>query len=102
MNSIKHIAIEEFKRCAAKSCTNPGTYEMEIVFLGKKGWFCEQCKDSLMGDGLLLQQQGVDSILNNQTTKMGKDVSGDQPTDATPTHSTDRETQQPTKEVIGP
>jgi hypothetical protein len=101
MNPSKQHLSQSYKPCAAKGCSNPGTHEMEILFLGRKGWFCEECKDNLMRDGLLLQRQGVDSILNNQTTKMGKGVSGDQPTDANPTRSTDRETRQPTKEVIG-
>jgi hypothetical protein len=69
MNSIKHIAIEEFKRCAAKGCSNPGTFEMEILFLGRKGWFCTQCKDSLMRDGILIQQQEEpDSISTTSST----------------------------------
>jgi hypothetical protein len=29
---------------------------MEILFLGKTGWFCKKCKDSLVQDGLLIQQ----------------------------------------------
>jgi hypothetical protein len=51
----QHVA-ESFKICAAKGCSRHGIHEMEILFLGMKGWFCEQCKDSLIQDGLLLQQ----------------------------------------------
>jgi hypothetical protein len=72
MSVTKQHLSQLSKPCAAKGCSNPGIHEMEIVFLGRKGWFCEECKDGLMRDGLLLQQQAVDSILDNQTTKMGK------------------------------
>ncbi|MFL6457938.1 MAG: hypothetical protein ACJ71G_13360 [Nitrososphaeraceae archaeon] len=60
MNPSKQHLSQSHKPCAAKGCSNPGTYEMEIAFLGRKGWFCEQCKHSLIRDGLLLQQSGVD------------------------------------------
>jgi hypothetical protein len=74
MNSIKHIAIEEFKRCAAKGCSNPGIHEMQILFLGRKGWFCEQCKDSLMQDGLLIQQ--VTATANCDSSNQGVNNAG--------------------------
>ena len=54
MNATKQLVSQSDKACAAKGCSNPGTHEMEIAFLGRKGWFCEQCKDSLMHDGLLV------------------------------------------------
>jgi hypothetical protein len=57
MNITKQHVDQSLKICAAKGCSNPGISEMKILFLGKKGWFCEQCKDRLMRDGLLLQQQ---------------------------------------------
>jgi hypothetical protein len=59
MNTTKQHLNQSFKTCVAKGCSNLGIYEMEIVFLGRKGWFCEQCKDSLINDGLLLQQQSL-------------------------------------------
>jgi hypothetical protein len=65
MNATKQRLTQSHKTCAAKGCSSYGIYEMEIAFLGMKGWFCEQCKDSLIRDGLLIEQQGVDSILND-------------------------------------
>ena len=56
--------IQHHRICAAKGCSRLGTFEMEILFLGRNGWFCEQCKDNLMRDGLLLQQQKGNNILN--------------------------------------
>jgi hypothetical protein len=58
MKATKQHLNQSFKTCAAKGCSKPGIHEMQIMFLGRNGWFCEQCKDSLMRDGLLLQQQG--------------------------------------------
>jgi hypothetical protein len=66
---------QHHKICAAKDCASLGVYEMEILFLGKKGWFCQNCKESLTRDGLLIQQvtatrdchpsnQGVSNIGN--------------------------------------
>ena len=51
----QHLS-QSFKACAAKGCSNPGTFEMEILFLGRKGWFCAKCKHSLLREGLLIQQ----------------------------------------------
>ena len=56
MNATKQRISQSHKTCAAKGCSNPGTQEMEILFLGRKGWFCTQCKDSLMHDGLLVHK----------------------------------------------
>jgi hypothetical protein len=50
---------QSYKPCAAKGCSRSGIHEMEILFLGRTGWFREQCKDSLVHDGLLLQPGGA-------------------------------------------
>lgn len=57
MNTSQQNLTHSYKTCTAKGCTSPGIYEMEILFLGRTGWFCEQCKDSLTHDGLLLEQE---------------------------------------------
>lgn len=68
--------IQAHKICAAKGCASLGLHEMEILFLERKGWFCEQCRDVLIRDGLLIQQvtatedydlssQGVINIAND-------------------------------------
>lgn len=61
ITSTQQQVAGSFKICAAKYCSRPGIHEMQILFLGRTGWFCEECKNSLMCDGLLLEQQ-VDSI----------------------------------------
>jgi hypothetical protein len=63
MNAAKQHLSQSYKPCAAKDCSSPGIYEMEILFLGKTGWFCKQCKDNLMRDGLLIQHQLADNIV---------------------------------------
>lgn len=68
MNVItKQHLTQSYKPCAAKGCSNPGVYEIEILFLGRKGWFCEQCKYSLMCDGLLIQQAATTSDCHSST-----------------------------------
>jgi hypothetical protein len=52
--------------CTAKGCSEPGIYEMEVLFLKRKGWFCQQCKDRLRSEGLLVQQQTSADTIGGQ------------------------------------
>ncbi len=64
MNPSKqdHIS-QRYRTCAARDCPNPGVYCMEILYLGRNGWFCEHCKNNLVTDGLLVhQQQAVTNV----------------------------------------
>jgi len=58
MNAIKQDVLRQrYNICAAKDCPNPGIYRMEVLYLGRDGWFCECCKNNLTADGLLLIKQ---------------------------------------------
>jgi hypothetical protein len=63
MNTTKQDVLRQrYKICAARDCPNQGIYRMEILYLGRDGWFCEHCKKNLVTDGLLVhhhQQQAV-------------------------------------------
>jgi hypothetical protein len=63
MKAAKQHLSQSHKPCAAKDCSNPGIHEIQILFLGRKGWFCTQCKESLMRDGLLVQPQAKAAIV---------------------------------------
>jgi hypothetical protein len=56
MNPPKQDLTQRYKTCAARDCSNHAVYCMEILYLGKTGWFCEHCKNNLIADGLLVQQ----------------------------------------------
>lgn len=62
-NSIKLASIQEYKECAGKGCKNHGIHYLKIVFLNQFGWFCEDCKYSLMHDRLVEEIQ-----INSSTT----------------------------------
>jgi hypothetical protein len=49
------LITQRYKTCAARDCPNPGIYCMDILYLAKNGWFCEDCKNNLAADGLLVQ-----------------------------------------------
>jgi hypothetical protein len=56
MNPIKQEASQEYKECAGKGCQNAGIHYLKIVFLNKRGWFCDSCKSSLIADNLCIEQ----------------------------------------------
>jgi hypothetical protein len=55
MNSPNQDITQQYKICAARNCSDPGIYCMEILYLRRNGWFCERCKNNLIADGLLVQ-----------------------------------------------
>jgi hypothetical protein len=91
MNVTKQHLSQSYKTCAAKGCSRPGIHGMEILFLGRKGWFCEQCKDSLMRDGLLLQHQGVDNIPNDSHDDAIRGRGGDGSSSSSSSHNNENE-----------
>lgn len=58
MNPIIQKVYQEYKECAGKACSNPGIYYLKVLYLGKSGWFCNSCKDSLSADGLVIEDRG--------------------------------------------
>lgn len=40
--------------CAGMYCRSVGKYFLSIIYLEKKGWFCESCKDDLVKEGLVV------------------------------------------------
>jgi hypothetical protein len=55
MNSITEKVMVDDRRCAGKECREKGLHYLEILYLNKSGWFCESCKDSLISNELVVQ-----------------------------------------------
>jgi len=52
MKSNKKNCLEEYKECAGKECQNLGVHCLKILFLNKRAWFCDSCKDILVASNL--------------------------------------------------
>jgi hypothetical protein len=46
---------KENKICAGNGCSNEGKHPLTIIYLNKKGWFCDSCKYDLLIDGLVVE-----------------------------------------------
>jgi hypothetical protein len=42
--------------CAGMSCNSEGKHLLRVIYLDKKGWFCESCKEDLLKNGLVVQE----------------------------------------------
>jgi hypothetical protein len=51
--------------CAGKRCPNKGTFQLTIIYLNRKGWFCNSCKQELTKDGLVTEN--IESGPSNET-----------------------------------
>ena len=56
MSSVTNIGKLEYKICASKGCIRTAIYQLKIIYLNKLGWFCEQCKDDLESNDLILKE----------------------------------------------
>lgn len=57
MNSIRSDPIPKYKECAGKNCKSQGVHYLKVAFLNQFGWFCEDCKNGLIGDRLVEEQE---------------------------------------------
>jgi hypothetical protein len=55
MNSTEQFEIQEYKECVGKGCNNSGLHKLEILYIRKVGWFCDQCRDNLIASGLVTE-----------------------------------------------
>ena len=42
--------------CAGKDCRNEGKHLLRIIYLNKVGWFCDDCKDLLLKNKLVIDR----------------------------------------------
>lgn len=43
----------QYKICAGKDCNNEGIHGLWIIYINKKGFFCDNCKRDLESYGLI-------------------------------------------------
>jgi hypothetical protein len=43
----------KYKICAGKGCTNEGVHSLGVIYINKKGLFCDNCKRDLESYGLI-------------------------------------------------
>lgn len=46
------------KICAGKGCSNQAIHPLTVIYLHKVGFFCESCKNGLISDGLVKDDEG--------------------------------------------
>ena len=54
---------KEDKNCAGNGCINQGKYPLKIIYLNKVGWFCDYCKDQLLKDELIAEEDLPNNII---------------------------------------
>ena len=54
MQSIPNGA-NQWYECAGRGCTNEGIYLLKIKFINKVGWFCIDCRNTLLNENLVDQ-----------------------------------------------
>ena len=60
-NNTNDTLIQEYKACAGKGCNKIGIYNLMIIYINKRGYFCDSCKIELEKLGRV----------NNQNTLAG-------------------------------
>jgi hypothetical protein len=53
--SLKKVIGHKFQdyECASKDCNKKGRHHLRVLFLNKKGYFCDSCRISLLKDNLV-------------------------------------------------
>jgi hypothetical protein len=47
-NYITYTGKEEYQHCVCRGCNNAGTNHLWIIYINKKAWFCDACKEDLI------------------------------------------------------
>jgi hypothetical protein len=50
--------LQQQANCAGNGCPNKGTFQLTIIYLNRKGWFCNNCKQDLTREGLVTENIG--------------------------------------------
>lgn len=56
-DSIHHINKQTHRECAGKGCNNHAENQLKICYVEKYGWFCEDCKELLLKEGLIVEMR---------------------------------------------
>ena len=57
MNPITTIDHNKFQdnQCACKGCNKQGRHYLKVLYVNKFGWFCDSCRDSLVSNRLIME-----------------------------------------------
>jgi hypothetical protein len=47
--------LQQNNDCAGQRCSKKGVHQLTIIYLNRKGWFCNTCKQDLVKEGLALE-----------------------------------------------
>jgi hypothetical protein len=56
---ITDSTLQEYNICAGKGCQKTGIHQLHVIYLNRKGWFCNSCKDSLVSEGLVKEDNDI-------------------------------------------
>ena len=62
VNFMNILQKYRYNRCAGKSCHNMGTHLLQVIYLNRRGWFCDSCKDGLFSAGLVKVGTGSNEV----------------------------------------
>jgi hypothetical protein len=51
--------IQQLKACARNACPNGGIHQLAVIYINRTGWFCNDCKNELINDGLVLENKNT-------------------------------------------
>jgi hypothetical protein len=57
MTGTEEYGLQRYKQCAGMGCCNKAEYQLEVLYIKKLGWFCSQCKTSLLACGLVKEMK---------------------------------------------
>jgi hypothetical protein len=62
MNSTTENTVQDYKGCAGKDCQRAGINYLKVLYLNRKGWFCDSCKASLVADRLVIEEDSSNRL----------------------------------------
>jgi hypothetical protein len=65
--TTKSIDIQKREQisCAGKYCPNQAIHKLKIIYINKDGWFCSNCSEVLLENGLVVQDNNGDQCQND-------------------------------------
>lgn len=66
MNPIHQSYLQGYKECAGKGCQNNGIIILTVLYINKRGYFCESCAKDLLLLGLVKVEHSTTNCLNNR------------------------------------
>jgi len=84
LTSTTQYDYEEYKQCAGKDCTNHGVNRLEVLYIKKVGWFCDQCRSYLVSHGIAFDSPNplvtLDELVHGKDSQ--ENIASSKPTNA--------------------